>query len=188
LDLSHVVGRQRRRWPLPPPLLRGGRTVWENLPRALGDPPAVLTTCGKNRLVRVPLDLLADLHTKLVELFDHPPGPGGGWRIDPLHADLLAVERERPPGRLAHLEVVAEQVLALAGREAVTGTVLEKLAQRRMGLRGRDSQFSAEYGVARNRLERKRKPQQHHQVLGAQHLLGIGREAGQRRASFANRE
>ena len=73
---------------------------------------------------------------------------------------------------------------ALAGREAVTGTVLEKLAQRRMGLRGRDSQFSAEYGVARYRLERKRKPQQHHQVLGAQHWLGIGREAGLRRASF----
>jgi len=83
--------------PLLTPLLRGGRTVWENLPRALGDPPAVLAASGVDRLVRVPLDLLADLHAKLVELFDHPPGPGGGWRIEPHRADLLdALDRLSP--------------------------------------------------------------------------------------------
>ncbi len=98
LHLGIDVGGERLDLvPLLTPLLRGGKTVWENLPRALGDPPAVLTTCGKNRLVRVPLELLADLHAKLVELFDHPPGPGGGWRIDAMRADLLdALDRLSP--------------------------------------------------------------------------------------------
>jgi len=98
LHLGIDVGGERLDLvPLLTPLLRGGKTVWENLPRAMGDPPAVLTTCGKNRLVRVPLDLLADLHAKLVELFDHPPGPGGGWRIDAMRADLLdALDRLSP--------------------------------------------------------------------------------------------
>jgi hypothetical protein len=37
-------------------------------------------------------------------------------------------------------------------------------------------------------IARKCQAQQHHQVLGAQNGLGIGREAGQRRVSFAVRE
>ena len=83
--------------PLLTPLLRGGPLEWQKLPRAGGLPPAVLATCGDHAVVRVPLDLLADLHAKLVELFDAPAGPGGGWRIDPMRGDLLdAFDRLSP--------------------------------------------------------------------------------------------
>jgi superfamily II DNA or RNA helicase len=99
--------------PLLTPLLRGGPEEWKKLPRASGEPPAVLATCGDNAVVRVPLDLLADLHAKLVELFDAPPGPGGGWRIDPQRADLLdALDRLSPRW------IGAEKLRALAKQMA----------------------------------------------------------------------
>jgi superfamily II DNA or RNA helicase len=92
-----VAGRRIDLVPLLTPLLRGGPVEWQRLPRAGGEPPAVLAACGDEVLVRVPLDLLADLHARLVELFDAPAGPGGGWRIDPMRGDLLdALDRLSP--------------------------------------------------------------------------------------------
>ena len=114
LHLGIEVGGQRIDLvPLLTPLLRGGPNEWKKLPRAGGEPPAVLATCGDNAVVRVPLDLLADLHAKLVELFDAPPGPGGGWRIDPQRGDLLdALDRLSPRW------IGAEKLRALAKRLA----------------------------------------------------------------------
>ena len=121
LHLGIEVGGQRIDLvPLLTPLLRGGPNEWKKLPRAGGEPPAVLATCGDNAVVRVPLDLLADLHAKLVELFDAPPGPGGGWRIDPQRGDLLdALDRLSPRW------IGAEKLRALAKRLA---SCLEPLA------------------------------------------------------------
>ena len=83
--------------PLLTPLLRGGRGAWEALPRAAGDPPAVLVASGNDTVVRVPLAMIESLHDHLVELFSGEPGPGSGWRIDPSRADLVdALDRLSP--------------------------------------------------------------------------------------------
>jgi superfamily II DNA or RNA helicase len=83
--------------PLLTPLLRGGRAAWETLPRAAGDPPAVLVASGPDTVVRVPLALIESLHDHLVELFSADPGPAGGWRLEPSRADLVeALDRLSP--------------------------------------------------------------------------------------------
>ncbi len=83
--------------PLLTPLLKGGKAAWERIPRAADDPPAVLVTVGNDRVLRVGLDLLATLHDQLIEMFDRPPGPGGGWTIDAARADLVdAIEHLSP--------------------------------------------------------------------------------------------
>jgi len=57
-----------------------------------------------------------------------------------------------------------------------------------MGLRCRQSQLSAQGGVAGGRSRLQRQSQQHHQVLGPQHGLGIGGRVSHGNASFAIRE
>ncbi|MBA3847724.1 MAG: SWIM zinc finger family protein, partial [Planctomycetes bacterium] len=106
-----VDGRRIDLVPLLTPLLRGGPEAWSRLPRAAGEPPAVLATCGDTSVLRVPLALIETLHAQLIELFDQPPGPGGGWRIDAARADLI--------GALDHLSprwIGGERLRRLADR------------------------------------------------------------------------
>ena len=106
-----VDGRRIDLVPLLTPLLRGGPEAWNRLPRAAGEPPAVLATCGDTSVLRVPLALIETLHAQLIELFDQPPGPGGGWRVDAARADLI--------GALDHLSprwIGGERLRRLAER------------------------------------------------------------------------
>ncbi|MBA3936497.1 MAG: DEAD/DEAH box helicase [Planctomycetes bacterium] len=98
LHLGMEVGGQRIDLvPLLAPLLAGGPAAWERLPRSSGDQPVILVAAGAMTVLRVPLSLLQDLHGHLMELYDQPAGPGGGWRIDAARADIIeALDRLSP--------------------------------------------------------------------------------------------
>jgi len=97
--------------PLLTPLLKGGPAAWSRIPQAVGDPPAVLVTVGPDRVLRVGLDLLTTLHDQLIELFDRPVGPGGGWTLDAARADLVSAFEHLSPRWIG-----GERLLALAER------------------------------------------------------------------------
>ncbi len=63
-----VGGRRIDLVPLLTPLLRGGPEAWSRLPRAVGEPPAVLATCGDTSVLRVPLALIESLHAQTIGL------------------------------------------------------------------------------------------------------------------------
>ncbi len=97
--------------PLLTPLLKGGPAAWTRIPQAVGDPPAVLVTVGPDRVLRVGLDVLTTLHDQLIEIFDRPVGPGGGWRLDAARADLVSAFEHLSPRWIG-----GERLFALAER------------------------------------------------------------------------
>jgi len=117
LHLGIQVGDERIELaPLLAGLIAGGRAAITALPRPIDDEQHVLMALPDGRLLRVALDHLLRIHDHLIELFDVPPGPGGGLRVEAAQA-LLALECDALSPRWlggAKLRGLAEQLQAAA--------------------------------------------------------------------------